>query len=210
MHHDLFIYRIISINNLENDLEKGLFSKRKAPINGARDIIGNNEIISERDSIQVPVYPGTVVNDFVPFYFSFRTPMLYNICTGFNVPKRNQESIIYLCIKLDGIIGNPNFTWCFTNGNAAKVITLYYTKIVDLKQLDWISIRSTDFRNDNSDGDIDRIRKKHSEFLIKDYVPGSQIYSIVVYNSSAESKVKNIINRIGKSIPVNINQNFYF
>lgn len=79
---DLWLYRMIPIDNLKDDLKHGLFAKRYAPSNTNRMTIGNSEIIEERDSRVVKCYPDTVVNDYVPFYFSVRTPMLYNIITG--------------------------------------------------------------------------------------------------------------------------------
>jgi hypothetical protein len=39
-----------------------------------------------------------------------------------------------------------------------KTITSFYSKIDDLINIDWTSIKTTDFRNDNADGDVDRIR----------------------------------------------------
>ncbi len=60
----------------------GLYSKNSAPEDPGRVIIGNKEIIGERDTRIVKCYPETVVNDYVPFYFSVRTPMLFNIITG--------------------------------------------------------------------------------------------------------------------------------
>lgn len=45
----LLVFRIIPIENLPYDLEHGLFSKNSAPYNPGRSVIGNEEIINERD-----------------------------------------------------------------------------------------------------------------------------------------------------------------
>ena len=95
--NELWVFRIIPIQNLEADLRNGLYSKRNAPKNPGRIVMGNKEIIGERDSRIVKCYPDTVVNDYVPFYFSVRTPMLYNIITGQGVPRMEQRDIVYLC-----------------------------------------------------------------------------------------------------------------
>jgi hypothetical protein len=99
----LNVYRIASIHNLEPDLLNGLFCKNKAPVDKNRVVIGNTEIISERDKREVSCYPGTYVNDFVSFYFSTRTPMLLNIKTGKGVPQRPQAEIVYLCFKFSDL-----------------------------------------------------------------------------------------------------------
>ncbi len=205
----IFVFRIVSIQNLENDLSHGLFSKRKAPTNKNRIVIGNEEIINERDIRQVKCYPGTVVNDYVPFYFSVRTPMLYNIVTGMGVPKRDQKEIVYICCQLTDLSTNKH-QWCFTDGNAAKKISKFYNDLNQLDRVDWRSISTTDFKTDNADGDEDRIRKKHAEFLVKDKVPVSKIHGIAVLNNSVKTEVEKIIVKCNLAIEVKVKSNFYF
>ncbi len=200
---------MIALDNLESDLENGLFSKLKVKDNPNRIVIGNNEIISERDKRRVRCHPGTVVNNYVPFYFSVRTPMLYNIHTGHGTQEINQRNIVYLCIPILDLT-NENFIWCFTDGNAAKRISHYFTNLGDLNKIDWKSITSNDFRFDNADGDEDRIRKKHSEFLVKDYVPSNKIKGIAVYNNDIKSSVEAILKKLKININVKVKTDFYF
>ncbi|MFM9837852.1 MAG: hypothetical protein ACKVOQ_06275 [Cyclobacteriaceae bacterium] len=42
---NLWVYRIIPIQNLEMDLKYGLFAKNNAPVDPNRVVIGNTEII---------------------------------------------------------------------------------------------------------------------------------------------------------------------
>lgn len=205
----LYIYRIIAIQNLEDDLLNGLICKNKAKANGNRIVIGNTEIISERDNRQVTCFPGTVVNDYVPFYFSTRTPMLLNIKTGRGVPKRPQSEIIYLCFKLTDL-AIDKFQWCFTNGNAAKRISKFYKDLSNLNQIDWRSIASTDFGADNADGDEDRVRKKHAEFLIKGKVPIKKLSHIAVINRAVKQQVETILSDNDLDIKVVVEPKFYF
>jgi hypothetical protein len=96
----IWVHRIIPIQNLEKDLRKGLFAKNHAASDPTRVIIGNKEIIGARDQWPVKCYSPSMVNDYVPFYFSVRTPMLYNIHTGMGVEKRPQSEIVYLSCRL--------------------------------------------------------------------------------------------------------------
>lgn len=200
---------MIALDNLKADLSEGLFAKLYAPKNPNRVDIGNTEIISERDNRDVSCYEGTVVNDYVPFYFSVKTPMLYNIFTGRGVKQANQKNIIYLCIPLLELANN-DFQWCFSNGNAAKKITEFYNDLKKLNKIDWHSIESEDFRIDNADGDKDRIRKKHSEFLVKKYVPSDKIKGIAVCSSDIKSSVEEIVNELDMDIKVRVRKTFYF
>lgn len=205
------VFRITAVQNLEYILQNGLNCKKKAKTNDNYVNIGSSEIINRRDTMIVKCFTSTVVNDFVPFYFAVRTPMLYNIITGHGIPAKPQEEIIYLCFKLIDL-ATDDFQWCFTDGNAADKITQFFTDLDDLEKLDWHSIKTNDFRTNNADGDEDRKRKKHSEFLVKDHVPIEYLKAIVVKNQKIEGHVQDILNQLGLKIPVYINpyQKFYF
>ncbi len=202
---------MIRIQNLEHDMTHGLFSKNKCIKNPDYVGIGNNEIISQRDRMVVKCYPPTVVNDYVPFYFSVRTPMLLNLATGTGVTQVPQDQIIYLACRLVDL-ATDNFKWCYTNGNAAKSITKFYSELTDIEtNVDWKSITSTDFRH-STDGDEDRIRKKHAEFLVKKHVPIEYVHTIVVYNEIAHNKVVKILEgfNLGPQVLINPKKEYYF
>ena len=206
---NLWVYRIIPIQNLEYILQDGLYCKNTHTNVTNFVTIGSKEIITERDNRVVKCYPDSVVNDYVPFYFSVRTPMLYNIITGHGVPSRPQKDIIYLCCKLKRL-ATENFQWCFTNGNAAKKITRFTNKLSSLNKLDWHSIETEDFRDANSDGDEDRKRKKHAEFLVKNHVPLEYIEEIAVLNEKVKVEVEALLARFGHAIEVKIKTKYYF
>jgi hypothetical protein len=128
----LHVFRIIPIRNLEQNLSEGLFSKNSMRDCNGYISIGSEEVIARRDRARVDCYPGTVVNDYVPFYFSFRTPMLYNIVTGHGVPRQPQASIIYLCCNFMDLISSE-LVWCYTNGNAASAITRFFTEVENIE-----------------------------------------------------------------------------
>lgn len=193
---DLFVFRFIHISNLEDDLNYGLFAKNYAKSQtDQRKLIANSEIIQRRDQTPVKCYPDTVVNDYVPFYFSVRTPMLYNIKTGWGVPKISQQDIVYIVCQLNEL-ATDSFQWCFTNGNATSKITRFYNALEHLNKIDWHSINSKDFSDNNSDGNLDRKRKKHAEFLVKDHVPSSYIKALIVFNKSAKDQVDKCCKKI--------------
>lgn len=209
---NIFVYRMIAIQNLKHDLLNGLYCKNKCVENPKYKTIGNKEIITQRDKASIKCYPEYVVNDFVPFYFSVRTPMLFNIKTGRGVPALPQDDIIYLCFRLIDLTTNE-FTWCYTNGNAAKAITKFFNTLENIDtNIDWRSIETTDFRDDNADGDEDRVRKKHAEFLVHEFVPIEKIKGIVVYSQYKMEEVNGILNELDLNIPVKVNPNnkYYF
>jgi len=208
--HNLWVFRIIPIQNLEYIFRDGLYCKSAGKKDELFVTIGSKEIITQRDTKIVKCYPDSMVNDYVPFYFSVRTPMLYNIKTGVGVPAFPQEDIIYLCCKLNEL-ATDDFQWCYTNGNAAKAISKFYRNLEDIEtNIDWRSITTTDFRDENADGDEDRIRKKHAEFLVKEHVPVIYIRRIVVLNQTKKEQIETILEEFNLSIDVLIKTKFYF
>ena len=206
----IWIFRIVPVRNLEFILRNGLYCKNAGKKDEGFITIGSKEIIMQRDSRIVKCFPETVVNDYVPFYFSVRTPMLYNIVTGHGVSASPQQEIVYLCFKLRDL-ATDDFQWCYTNGNAAKSITKFFVDLNDVEtKLDWRSINTTDFRDENADGDEDRIRKKHAEFLVKYHVPTDYVKGIVVYNQSKKDQVETILAENGRRMKVIIKKEFYF
>ena len=205
----IWLFRIIPIQNLELILRSGMYCKNANRSDKEFVTIGNKEIINQRDTKIVKCFPETVVNDYVPFYFSVRTPMLYNIITGHGVPAKPQKEIVYICCKFNELT-NINFQWCFTDGNAAKNISRFSNNIKDIEKLDWRSIKSKDFRDENTDGDEDRVRKKQAEFLVKEYVSVEYIKGIAVLNENVKEQVKEIIKNLKLSIEVKIKPEFYF
>lgn len=206
----VWVYRIVPIQNLEHILRDGLHCKNAGKADKGFVTIGSKEIINQRDTRIVKCYPDTVVNDYVPFYFSVRTPMLYNIVTGHGVPASPQKDIIYLCFKLNEL-ATDDFKWCFTDGNAAKAITKYFNKLDNIEdKVDWRSINSTDFRDANADGDEDRVRKKHAEFLVKEHVSVDYLNHIAVLDSSTKTQVEVILESFDLLIDVFIKPQYYF
>ena len=88
--------------------------------------------------------------------------------------------------------------------------TKFSNNIKDLEKLDWRSIESKDFRDENADGDEDRVRKKHAEFLVKDYVSVEYIKGIAVLNETVKEEVEETIKNLKLSIEVKIKPEFYF
>lgn len=125
------------------------------------------------------------------------------------VPQRPQREIVYLCCRVTEL-AIDKFQWCFTNANAAEKISKFYNDLKQLDKLDWKSIQTTDFRLDNADGDEDRIRKKHAEFLVKGKVPAKKIGGIAVLNNTVKEQVETIVSMCKLAIEIKVKPNFYF
>lgn len=178
-----YAFRITHIENISHIAEFGLV-KKDSPLRNKHYVnIGDGQIIKLRSEIEVKGYQ---IDDFIPFYFGPRSPMLYVIQHGYNgVHRVEPEKIVYCVIRLDDLIRN-DVDCIFTDGHALSALTNFYTKdklsqINDI--VNYSDVYSTYW---NSDTDIDLKRRKEAELLVKTDLPVCFICGYVVYNENAK------------------------
>ena len=127
------IYRMTHIDNVPFIVKNGLWSE----LSGVQDprfvSIGNPSIIDRRTNKPVGINPpGGVLGEYIPFYFAGRSPMLYNIATGYGVDKVPQKDIVFIVCDAIEII-NAGIPCCFTDGNAANKTSTFYNNLYGLQ-----------------------------------------------------------------------------
>lgn len=95
------IWRIVYRSNLPWILENGLHCSNSAAQSPTWVNIGNEDLINRRSHRAVPLLPGGTLSDYVPFYFTPFSPMMYNIYTGRGgVKQRRNDEILILVSTL--------------------------------------------------------------------------------------------------------------
>ena len=84
------IFRITHVDNLDWILRHGLRCRSDTLADPKFVDIGRHEIINRRVTKAVGAPPGGTLSNYVPFYFTPRTPMLLNIKTGWRVFSNTQ------------------------------------------------------------------------------------------------------------------------
>ncbi len=98
------IFRITHINNVPWLLKNGLHCKNAEKFDPEFVGIGNRELIDKRASRTVPIAPGGTLADYIPFYFTPFSMMMYNIKTGYGGVARHQSSdVVILVSSLRGL-----------------------------------------------------------------------------------------------------------
>jgi len=72
------IFRIVHRLNVPWILEHGMCCRNSGLQDPNYRTIGNPELIDKRQRRHVPIPPSGTLSDYVPFYFTPFTPMLYN------------------------------------------------------------------------------------------------------------------------------------
>lgn len=207
--HNLMVFRIEHIHNLEYILRHGMFTRAHAHVNPDHVFIGHAQLTEDRH--EWPVIPidsqnsreyGTL-GQYVPFYFGPRSPMLYVIQNGYNgVPKRHARDIVYLCCRVQ-TIAQAGVQFVFTDGHAKNKLTAFYSNLDNLSKLFWQSIYARKWKAVQDD--LDRERRKQAEMLVPTHVPPHWIEAIVVYDEEMSTFAENLKNTTNHKAKVRIN-----
>ena len=113
------IFRITHHKNLPWIFKHGLHCRNSQTRDPHFVEIGRPEIISRRATRTVDIPPGGTLSDYVPFYFSPRTPMLLNIKSGWQgLTQRPMNDIVILVACLRDMEAD-NIPFVFSDRTAA-------------------------------------------------------------------------------------------
>lgn len=194
------------IENIPHILEHGITHASSINANSNFIPIGDSSIISTRTSKPVEVMR-KMIGDFIPFYFSNRTPMLYVIHYGLNgVKKVVPNNMVYCVTSIQEVIEAGN-NFIFTNGHGNNNLTEFF-KSSQIDEIDKIvDFRAVREKNWKDEYDTDLKRRKEAEFLILGDLPPEFIAGFVVYDESAKEK---LLQWGVKENQVAIKKDFYF
>jgi hypothetical protein len=202
------IYRIAHIRNLPWMLQNGLWSRNSDQRDPAFQRIGNADLIERRRHRTVPIPPGGTLADYVPFYFTPHSMMLYNIKTGYNgVPKLPNEEIVILVSSLR-TLKEQGIPFIFTDVHAYANVAQFFDDLDDLREIDWDLLNARDFTNDPEDpGKQERYQ---AEALVHRHLPLAGLLGIGCASIPAQSRVAADLQRAASSLKVVVRPNWYF
>jgi len=190
--HPTRIYRFIHIDNLHIYLKReGLYAPNHEPRNGlVYRTIHNTDIQRERRARQIPCGPQGTIHDYVSFYFGPRSPMLYQLHTGWNTDYREgQEPLIYLVSTVQ-TVKESRSPFVFSDGHGIARYTRWYDNLEDLDKIDWDTVYASIWK-DTVD-DMDRLRRKQAEFLVYQFCEWSLIENIAVLSDNMRRRVEDV------------------
>lgn len=202
------IFRITHVNNVPWILENGLHCQSSSVRDPNFVPIGMEDLIRKRRSRVVPIRPGGVLSDYVPFYFTPRSIMLYNIKTGHNdVIKRPNAEIVILVSSLPKL-AEAGTAFVFTNGHAYLEETEYFDDMSDLGRIDWKLLQACDFRKDPEDPG--KLGRYQAEALAHRHVPASALIGIACYDDAIRLRIESEARRRKAAIDVKALSGWYF
>lgn len=162
--------------------------------------IGNPDLIGKREHWTVPVPPGGRLSDYVPFYFTPYSPMLYNIKTGWNgIPKRSMTEIVILVSALTTFV-EAGMAFVFTDRHALLRTAVFFTSLNDVDRLDWKHWQARDFKRDPNDPD--KVARYQAEALAHLHVPITALHGIVCYGQEEQQNLTQMVQNAAAPLKV--------
>ena len=153
------------------------------------------------------VGPRGTLGDYVPFYFTPFSIMMYNIHTGYGVSQVPNEEILIIVSSLVRV-STLNIPFVFTDQHAYPAMANYYTNLANLDQIDWGLLNRKDFRHDPDDPA--KKERYQAEALIWKHVPLNALLGICSCNTAVDTFVKAELARRNLEIESSVQRGWYF
>jgi hypothetical protein len=199
------IFRIMHRDNVPWALTNGLHCRSSKTHDPNYVNIGNVDLISKRNHRVVPIAPGGTLGDYVPFYFTPYSPMLYNIKTGRGVPKRPNDEIVIAVSSLHKL-RKQSVPFAFTDRHAYLNAAQFSSDLARLDWIDWTTLQQRDFQRDASD----KFERYQAEALIHRHLPIDGLFGIICYNDSVAEQFQKLVSSIGLTLQIATKPGFYF
>ena len=206
------ILRFIHERNLHLYLARGgIHAPSNEPDDGLVYQTNHDVEIQQKRSVrQIPCGPGGVVHDYVPFYFGFLSPMMFQLKTGRVAGYQDgQRPLIYL-VSTAQAVSESGAGFVFSDGHGIATFTEWYDDLDNLDKVDWNMVYQRYWTDSSSDGD--RQRRKQAEFLVHKRCDWELIQEIVVIDAAMQRRVEEILGEYDAPMrcAVCVNQDWYY
>ncbi len=203
------IFRIVHRINLPWLLRHGVHCRNSAQQDPDYRSIGNPELIAKRQHRDIPVAPGGTLADYVPFYFTPYSPMLYNIRTGWGgIQSQSNEDIAILVSSLDQL-DTTDRRYVIADRHAYLAVASFCNDRSGLADLPWQDWQQRHFQRDLEDPD--RFDRYQAEVLVHHELPVQALLGVVVYTPKIREQVALMAADVGMAkLAIRALPNWYF
>jgi hypothetical protein len=203
------IFRIVHISNVPSILDQGrLHCQNSNDVAPNYVNIGNASLIDKRTRRYVPIPPGGPLSDYVPFYFTPFSIMMYNIKTGYGGISRRDNTEVVMFVTSIHRLDELGVPFVFTNQHAYAVDTEFYNDLQHLDRIDWPLLQRRDFKTD--DNDPGKQLRYQAEALVHRYVPLKAILGIVCVNAVVRGNLESLLEQRHIELAVRSMPTWYF
>ena len=202
------IFRVTHVDNLQWILEHGLHCKASSVLDPNFIEIGNPDLIQKRPTKSVQIAPGGTLDQYIPFYFTPCSPMLYNIRTGWNsLARRSSRELVFLVTSLRTLAAH-GVPFMFSDRHAFMHLATFSRSLGDLDCLAWDSWRSRDFRRDPDDPE--KVERYQAEALVYRHLATERIAAIACSDEPERARIDEIVRDTDEQIEVVCRRQWFF
>ncbi len=202
------IFRIVHRDNLPWILANGLHCRTSQRIDPNFVSIGNPDLINNRHYRLVPIPPGGTLSDYVPFYFTPLSVMLFNIKTGYRgIRQRPNNELIILFSSLHRVTENMGI-FLFTDRHAYLASARFFSSPEQLSEINWSILQNRDFRRDNENPE--KMEQYQAEVLVHRQLPISSLLGAVCCNPRERDSARALVKLANACLPVYSQSGWYF
>ncbi|ELX8380031.1 DUF4433 domain-containing protein [Providencia vermicola] len=202
------IWRITHRQNIPWLFANGLYAGNSEHYSPNWVTIGNTDLINRRNQRHVPIQPNGVLNDYVPFYFTPFSPMMYNIYTGRGGVRKVPNDDIIILVSSMYKIAALKIPFVFTDRHAYPVTSQFYNQLTDLAEIDWALLQQRNFHRDPDDPE--KVERYQAEALIYKHVPMEALLGAVCYTKETQLELQAKASQLEIHLDIHCIPNWYF
>lgn len=162
------------------------------------------------EELEVDCHPGTMVGEYVPFYYCPRSAMLYLLHRG-NSPGLayggGQQPMVHLRADLKTAVqwaDTEGRRYAFTKTNAGARYAEFFDEFSRTDEINWTAIRARDWR------DPDIKEGKQAEFLIESSFPWELVELVGVISDAVAEQVIEAVRNAAHRPKVEVRREWYY
>jgi hypothetical protein len=197
-------------SNLDRIFDQaGLLCDRLCGSSGikVRDVAYSN-IKRQRAETPVEVSPGGMLDQYVPFYFGARSPMMLTYMNGNVTGKREDLSELVYLVSYAETVAERGLPFAFTDGHPIVEPRSFFNDLADLREVD-LELMSQQWWYD-TDAYPDRKRRRQAEFLISERAPLDLFAGFVVMTDTKRVDLEQALRGRGIPMPVRVRRSWYY
>lgn len=201
------IFRLTHIHNVPFILRNGLHCSRSEVLDPDFTAIGLSGLIDRRAQRTVPQEPGGTLADYVPFYFTPCSPMMYKITTGHGGVVRRSRSELVVVVSSIHRLAECEVRYLITDRHAVLNTAQFSSDPSAIDALDWERLQARNFQRDPMDPG--RFERYEAECLAHRHVPVEALIGLACSDAPAQNSLEAAVADCGLKLPVAVRSHWF-
>ncbi|MFG1659593.1 DUF4433 domain-containing protein [Micromonospora chersina] len=170
--------------------------------------IAYTSLKQKRAETVVEVPPGGTLDDYVPFYFGPRSPMMLAYMNGKVTGRAEDQSELVYLVSHAETVAEQGLPFAFTDGHPIVEPRFFSNDLADLVEVDFDLMRGKYWFD--TDAYPDRKRRRQAEFLVWQRMPLELIDYFVVMTAGRRTEIERMSQSMGWDIPCRVHSAWYY